>query len=264
MARIALGIEYDGTGYSGWQLQANCRSVQAELQRALSRVADHEVVLTAAGRTDAGVHALAMVAHFDSDAPRPLQAWVLGGNAESAADITVLWAQSVTEDFHARYSARSRTYLYRILNRRMRPALDRGRVCWIRQPLDAELMHQSAQALVGEHDFTSFRAAECQSSTPTRRLMEITVTRRGELVDLVVTANAFLHHMVRNLAGTLMAVGRGERPAGWVAEVLAARDRTVAGVTAPPQGLYFAGAAYAHGYGLPSYKLTDRFPGAAP
>ncbi|HVN41655.1 MAG TPA: tRNA pseudouridine(38-40) synthase TruA, partial [Steroidobacteraceae bacterium] len=244
MGRIALGIEYDGTAYSGWQQQAHRRTVQAELEGALSRVADHPVDLTAAGRTDAGVHALSMVAHFDSDAVRPLQAWVLGANAESAPDIAVLWAQPVAAEFHARYSARSRTYLYRILNRRMRPALERSRVCWVRQPLDAECMHEAAQALVGEHDFSSFRAAECQSNTPMRRLTAIAVTRRGEAIDLVVTANAFLHHMVRNIAGTLMAVGRGDHPAEWVAALLTARDRTQAGVTAPPQGLYFVGAQY--------------------
>jgi tRNA pseudouridine38-40 synthase len=264
MARIAIGIEYDGSSYSGWQQQEHCRSVQQELQGALSRVADHPVTLTAAGRTDAGVHALAMVAHFDSEAARPLQAWVLGGNAESAPEIALLWARAVPGDFHARYSALSRTYLYRILNRRMRPALDRARVCWVRHELDAERMHAAAQSLVGEHDFTSFRAAECQSSTPMRRLVEIGVSREGDTIDIVVSANAFLHHMVRNIAGTLLAVGRGDRPVDWVAAVLAARDRTLAGVTAPPQGLYFAAAAYPPGFGLPSVRLPAPQSGAAP
>jgi tRNA pseudouridine38-40 synthase len=263
MARIAIGIEYDGTSYSGWQQQSHCRSVQQELQRALSRVADHPVELTAAGRTDAGVHALEMVAHFEAAASRPLQAWVLGGNAESAPDISVLWAQAVPGEFHARYSALSRTYLYRILNRRMRPALDRGRVCWVRRPLDADRMHAAAQALVGEHDFSSFRAAECQSPTPMRRLDAIAVARDGDTVDILVTANAFLHHMVRNIAGTLLAVGRGDRPADSVRAVLVARDRTLAGVTAPPQGLYFAAASYPTGFGLPSVRLPAPKPGAA-
>jgi len=263
MARIAIGIEYDGSSYSGWQLQSHCRSVQQELERALSRVADHAVTLTAAGRTDAGVHAFCQVAHFDSEAKRALPAWALGGSAECASDVTVLWAHRVAEDFHARYSARSRTYLYRVLNRPMRPALERTRVCWIRRPLDAECMHEAAQALIGEHDFSAFRAAECQSSTPMRRLLEIAVVRRDEHVDILVRANAFLHHMVRNIAGTLLAVGCGERPAAWVAEVLALRERTRAGVTAPPQGLYFVGAEYAPEHGLPSYRLPPPRSGVA-
>ena len=264
MARIALGIEYDGSAYSGWQAQSHARSVQGELERALSRVADRPVTLTAAGRTDAGVHALAQVAHFDSDADRPLQAWVLGTNAESTADVSVLWAHPVPDDFSARYSALSRSYVYRVLNRPMRPALERDRVCWQRQPLDAGLMHEAAQVLVGEHDFGSFRAAQCQSRTPIRRLLEISVVRDGEYVDLHVRANAFLQHMVRNIAGVLLAVGRGDRPPQWVAEVLAVRDRTLGGVTAPPQGLYLAAVEYPSGLDLPSVRLHGLRPGATP
>jgi tRNA pseudouridine38-40 synthase len=264
MTRIALGIEYDGSAYSGWQSQSHARSVQGELESALSRVADHPVAITAAGRTDAGVHALAQVVHFDTAAARPLQAWVLGANAETADDVSVLWAQPVAGDFHARYSALSRSYVYRVLNRPMRPALDRGRVCWRRRLLDAGRMHDAAQALVGEHDFTSFRAAQCQSSTPVRRLFEVSVVRNGEFIDIRVRANAFLHHMVRNIAGTLLAVGSGDRAPGWVGEVLAARDRTQAGVTAPPQGLYFAGVEYPSGFGLPSVRLPGLSPGVAP
>ena len=210
------------------------------------------VELTAAGRTDAGVHALLQVAHFDSAAPRAPEAWVLGGTAASAADVSVLWAREVPDDFHARHSALSRSYRYRILNRRVRPALERGHCCWVRRPLDADAMHEAAQALVGEHDFSAFRAAECQSRTPMRRLEAIAVRRAGDHVFVEVTANAFLHHMVRNLVGTLLAVGGGERPRPWVAEVLAGRDRTRAGVTAPPQGLYFAGVRYDRRYGLPT------------
>jgi tRNA pseudouridine38-40 synthase len=264
MARIAIGIEYDGSAYSGWQTQPHARSVQGELEAALSRVADHPVAMTAAGRTDAGVHALAQVAHFDSDAARPLQAWVLGANAESAADVSVLWAHPVSEDFHARFSALSRTYVYRVLNRPMRPALDRERLCWRRRTLDAERMHEAAQALLGDHDFSSFRAAQCQSSTSMRRLLEISVTRCGEIIEIRVRANAFLHHMVRNIAGTLLAVGCGDRAPGWVDEVLAVRDRTRAGVTAPPQGLYFAGVEYPSGFGLPSVRLPGLRPGVTP
>jgi len=252
MARVALGIEYDGSAYSGWQLQSHARSVQGELQRALSRIADHDVQLTAAGRTDAGVHALMQVAHFDTRASRPEQAWVRGGSTESAPDVTILWARPVPERFHARFDAISRSYLYRILNRPARPALERSRACWLRRPLDAGTMHAAAQVLVGERDFSAFRAAECQSSTPVRRLISIGVERRGEVVEISVRANAFLHHMVRNIAGTLLAIGTGDRPVAWVADVLAARDRTLAGATAPPQGLYFAGVEYPPEFGLPS------------
>lgn len=264
MARVAIGIEYDGSGYSGWQSQGHARSVQAELESALSRVADHPVEITAAGRTDAGVHALAQVAHFDTGASRPLQAWVLGANAWTPGDISVLWAREASESFHARFSALSRTYLYRILNRPMRPAIDRLRVCWRRRELDAGRMHAAAQALVGEHDFSAFRASECQSRTPMRRVFEARVQRSGELVEITVRANAFLHHMVRNIAGSLIAVGSGDRPEGWIGEVLAGRDRTRAGATAPPEGLYFAGVEYPSGFGLPSGRLPGQRQGVTP
>jgi tRNA pseudouridine38-40 synthase len=252
MARIALGIEYDGSAYSGWQQQAHARGVQSALQEALGSVAGHPVELTAAGRTDAGVHALMQVAHFDSDAPRPLHAWALGGTAAAAEDVTVLWARAVPDRFHARYSALSRTYLYRVLNRPLRPALERQRACWVRRPLDAEAMHRAAQCLLGEHDFSSFRAAECQSSTPMRRLLEAEVARQGEIVQFRVRANAFLHHMVRNLVGSLLLVGTGQRTEDWMADLLEARDRTRAGATAPPQGLYFAAVEYPAEFDLPS------------
>ncbi len=264
MARIAIGIEYDGTSYSGWQAQGHAPSVQAQLEAALSRVADHPVAITAAGRTDAGVHALAQVAHFDTHAGRPDHAWALGATAWTPSDISVLWARAVPDEFHARFSALSRTYLYRILNRPMRPALDRLRVCWRRRPLDVASMHEAAQALVGERDFTSFRAAECQSSTPMRRLLDIAVARRGEWVEIEVRANAFLHHMVRNIAGSLIEVGSGDRPPGWLAEVLEARDRTRAGPTAPPEGLYFAGVEYPSGFALPSGRLRGQSLGGTP
>jgi tRNA pseudouridine38-40 synthase len=251
MARIAIGVEYDGTAYSGWQRQQRVPSVQAALERALSRVADHEVQLTAAGRTDAGVHALLQVAHFDTTSSRPGQAWVLGGSAECREDVSILWARQVPDEFHARFSALSRSYLYRIVNRRVRPALDRSRACWIRRPLDADAMHAAAQSLAGEHDFSAFRAAECQSPTPVRRVAGVAVRRDADRVEIAITANAFLHHMVRNVAGTLIAVGVGDRPAGWVAGLLASRDRTQAGATAPAQGLYLAGVEYDARWGLP-------------
>jgi tRNA pseudouridine38-40 synthase len=264
MPRIALGIEYDGSAYSGWQLQAHAPSVQAELERALAGIAGHEVSLTAAGRTDAGVHALMQVAHFDTTVARPEHAWSLGGTAASSDDVTVLWAREVPGQFHARHSALSRTYVYRILNRRMRPALERRRVCWVRRPLDAARMHRAAQCLLGELDFSSFRAAECQSSTPMRCVFDIGVERHGEVVEITVRANAFLHHMVRNFAGSLLLVGGGDRPEAWLAEVLEARDRTRAGPTAPPQGLYFAGPEYPAGFGLPCAPRGSGRLGAGP
>ena len=264
MPRIAVGIEYDGSGYAGWQQQAHARGVQGEIERALSGVAGHAVQLVAAGRTDAGVHALMQVAHFDTTAVRPAQAWSLGGTAASADDVTVLWAREVTEAFHARYSARSRTYRYRILNRRMRPALDRQRVCWVRRPLDAERMHLAAQCLLGERDFSSFRAAECQSATPMRRLLELGVERHGDVVEVTARANAFLHHMVRNIAGSLLLVGSGDRPVTWLAEAAEARDRRQAGPTAPPQGLYFAGVEYPPEFALPCEPPASGRLGAGP
>jgi tRNA pseudouridine38-40 synthase len=251
MARIALGIEYDGGAYSGWQLQSHAPSVQGALQTALGSVAAHPVELTAAGRTDAGVHALMQVAHFDSGVSRPDHAWALGGTAAAPDDLTVLWAREVPDHFHARHSALSRTYAYRIVNRSLRPALDRDRVCWVRRPLDAAAMQRAAQRLLGEHDFSAFRAAECQSSTAMRRLLEATVHRSDDTVRITVRANAFLHHMVRNLIGTLAAVGRGELSPQDVAAILASRDRALAGVTAPPAGLKLVEVLYPAHYGLP-------------
>jgi tRNA pseudouridine38-40 synthase len=249
--RVAVGIEYAGTRYAGWQRQDSAASVQAEVEAALARVADHPVELTCAGRTDGGVHALAQVAHFDTGATRPMRGWALGANTHLPPDIAVLWATPVPDDFHARFAALARSYRYVILNRSTRAAVLRDRACWWHAPLDAERMHAAAQSLVGEHDFTSFRAAQCQSRVPVRRLEQIAVRRDGEFVTLEVTANAFLHHMVRNIVGTLLAVGEGAQPVAWVAELLAARDRTAAGPTAPACGLYFAAVRYPQRFGVP-------------
>ncbi len=257
MARIALGIEYDGGAYAGWQQQAHARSVQGALQASLAVIAGHEIELTAAGRTDAGVHALLQVAHFDTLQSRPEQAWTLGGTAGAPDDVSVLWSRVVPDAFHARYSALSRTYFYRILNRPIRPAIDRQRVCWIRRSLDAPAMHRAAQQLLGEHDFSSFRAAECQSSSAMRRMLAIEVRRVGAEVGVVVSANAFLQHMVRNIVGSLLLVGSGQRSEGWLAEVLDARDRRRAGPTAPPQGLYLAGVEYPPEFALPSHEAAS-------
>jgi tRNA pseudouridine38-40 synthase len=236
--RLAVGIEYDGTRYAGWQHQPGLQTVQNCVQKALSAVADHPVSVTAAGRTDAGVHACSQVAHFDTVASRPVRGWVLGANSHLPPDIAINWALEVEPSFHARHTAQGRTYRYCMLRRATRPAILRDRVCWTRAALDAEAMHEGAQALVGEHDFSSFRAVECQSTTAMRHVEAIAVRSDGPLVVLEISANSYLHHMVRNIAGTLMTVGAGERPPAWVAETLAARDRTRAGITAPASGLY--------------------------
>ncbi len=237
--------------------------MQLEVERALWEVADHAVQVTAAGRTDAGVHALGQVAHFDSLAQRTPRAWMLGANAALPEDITVRWAQPVADEFHARYSALSRTYLYRIVNEACRPALLRRRVCWVRRPLDAAAMHAAAQALLGEHDFSSFRAAECQSRSALRRVTHIAVERRGTTLELSVRANAFLHHMVRNIAGALIAVGAGRHPTDWVEELLTARDRRLGAATAPPQGLYLAQVEYPPAFGVPPAGMADVCPAGA-
>ena len=250
--RIALGLEYDGSAFSGWQSQAHAHGVQTSVEAALSEVANHAVTVTAAGRTDAGVHAAMQVVHFDSDSVRTERGWVLGTNTHLPPQVSALWARVVPEAFHARYSAFARRYRYLILNRVPRPALAAQRVAWVRDPLDVERMHEAAQLLLGEHDFSSFRAAECQARTPMRYMHEITVERHGELVVLSVLANAFLHHMVRNIAGVLIAIGTGERPVRWARDVLEARDRTQGGITAPAAGLYLAGVRYSPNLGLPS------------
>jgi tRNA pseudouridine38-40 synthase len=258
--RWAVGLEYDGTGYAGWQTQGTSPSIQSACERAFSTVADHSVALTCAGRTDAGVHAIAQVAHFDTQATRTARSWVLGANAQLEAGVSALWAVAVAERFHARYSAVSRTYRYLILNRSTRPAIDHNRVCWVHAPLDAERMATAAAPLVGEHDFSAFRAAECQSRTPMRRVEAIDVKRIGAYVTIEIRANAFLHHMVRNIAGVLLRIGSGEADVGWAQEVLAGRDRRRGGVTAPPSGLYLVGVSYPAEFGLPPVDLAGARP----
>jgi tRNA pseudouridine38-40 synthase len=250
--RLAIGVEYVGTRYAGWQRQPYAPSVQAEVERALAAIAAHPVAVTCAGRTDTGVHALGQVVHFDTESLRPMRGWTLGANTELPPDVAVQWVAPVPDDFHARYSATARTYRYLIVNRATRAPLFRGRAWCVYAPLDAERMHAAAQALVGEHDFSAFRAAECQSRVPIRRLQRLEVRRAGEQLTVEVTANAFLHHMVRNLVGTLVEVGDGSQPVEWVAETLASRDRRLAGPTAPPDGLYFARVEYPARFGLPS------------
>lgn len=251
MSRIALGIEYDGTGFFGWQRLAHGPNVQAEVEAALSFVADHAVAVTCAGRTDAGVHARCQVVHFDSESQRDERAWTLGANTRLPVGVSVLWAKPMPDDFHARFSARARRYRYTLLNRAIRPALDARYVSWERRPLDAEAMHRAAQALIGEHDFSAFRAISCQAAHARRCVLDISVFREGERVHVDIQANAFLHHMVRNIVGSLLEVGTGERSVEWMAEVLATRDRAQAGATAPAQGLTFIGPRYPAQWALP-------------
>jgi tRNA pseudouridine38-40 synthase len=249
--RYALGIEYDGSEFLGWQRNHDSATVQAAVEDALSFVANHPVEVVCAGRTDAGVHAACQVVHFDSDAGRDERAWLMGGNTRLPRSVRVLWCRSVAEQFHARYSARARRYRYSILNRAVPPAMQRQFFSWERLPLDAARMHRAAQALLGEHDFSAFRTAQCQAKHPIRELQAITVKRDGERVSIEVQANAFLHHMVRNIVGSLVPIGRGEKPEAWVAELLAGKDRTVAGPTAPAEGLVFLGPKYPGEWSLP-------------
>lgn len=249
--RVALSVEYDGTRYMGWQRQRHGDTVQERVESALSGVANHPVEVACAGRTDAGVHAVGQVIHFDSDADRSMRAWVLGTNTNLPDDIAIRWAQPVPEAFHARFSARSRRYRYVIDNRWVRPALHQKRVTWHYHRLDESRMHDAGLALVGEHDFSSYRALGCQAKHPVRELYELSVHRSGDYLYLDVHANGFLHHMVRNIAGVLMAIGQGERPVEWAEELLDVRDRTLGGVTAPPHGLYFVTAYYDQDFDLP-------------
>lgn len=250
--RFALGVEYDGGDYSGWQRLARPgepdlrgeATVQATLEEALSFVAGRQVEVTCAGRTDAGVHASCQVVHFDTTVNREPRGWVLGTTSRLPASVCVRWCVPVAADFHARFSARARRYRYRILNRSVRPALERQYLSWERRPLDADAMHRAAQALLGENDFSAFRTVHCQAPHARRDLQYIAVRRDGDIVEMEVQANAFLHHMVRNIVGSLLLVGRGDQPEGWIAELLAGRDRTVAGPTAPSSGLVFVGPRY--------------------
>jgi len=249
--RIALGIEYDGTSYNGWQRQKTGLGVQQRLEEALTIVANEDVGVICAGRTDTGVHASGQVIHFDTNSERSNRGWLLGANSNLPSDVTVVWAQPVDEEFHARFSATARSYRYVILNRLQRSALHRNRAWWVYEPLDAARMHEAAQQLVGRHDFSAFRAAACQAKSPVREIRHIAVSRSDNWLTLEVTANAFLQHMVRNIAGTLAAVGQGEQNIDWVTTVLESRDRKAGGLAAPPHGLTLVGVEYPESFGLP-------------
>lgn len=257
--RIAIGVEYNGSGFQGWQRQSRATTVQGCLEQALAEVANHSVTLITAGRTDAGVHATYQVAHFDTHSRRSEYAWWRGSNSHLPPLVSVLWAIPVAGDFHARYSARTRAYRYVLLNRNMRPAVWHGLAGWEYRPLALEPMREAASMLLGEHDFSAFRAAGCQAKSPVRRISHIEVSRHSDWVCFDIRADGFLQHMVRNIVGVLSAIGAGEQPPLWAQQVLASRDRTRGGVTAVPGGLYLTAIEYPPEYCLPAPQPPVRF-----
>ncbi|OAN13560.1 tRNA pseudouridine(38,39,40) synthase TruA [Photobacterium jeanii] len=257
--RIALGIEYDGAKYRGWQRQQDVISVQGELEKALSKIANQPVEVFCAGRTDAGVHGTGQVVHFDADCDRPLKAWAMGVNTHLPKDIAVRWSKEVSEDFHARFSATARRYRYVICNTALRPAILSHGVSHYHGDLDEKLMHEAGQYLLGENDFTSFRATYCQANSPWRCLHHLKVTRHGQYVIIDIKANAFLHHMVRNITGSLIKVGRGEEKPEWMGWLLEQKDRSIAGATAKPGGLYLIEVDYPEEFGIPKVPAGPLF-----
>jgi tRNA pseudouridine38-40 synthase len=259
--RYALGIEYDGSGFCGWQRQNHSPSVQLKVEQALATVAAHPVTVICAGRTDTGVHARCQVVHFDTTSSRSDRQWMLGVNSNLPDAVRVQWIRKVDDSFHARFGALSRSYQYRILNRWVRPAIGVNYLGWVRQELDEGQMHNAAQVLQGKHDFSAFRSAGCSSQHAIREISAISISRRKDIVTIDITANAFLYHMVRNIVGSLLEVGRGEKPAAWLGEVLEGGDRKVAGVTAESQGLYFMNVRYDPKYNLPDTPEAFPFAG---
>lgn len=248
--RIALMLEYDGSHFHGWQAQKGLRTVQSVVEKALSHVADHPVNVVCAGRTDTGVHATSQFVHFDTTSERLIRAWIHGGNSFLPKDVCIKWGKDVDDSFHARHSATARRYCYCIYNAPLRPALMRANLTWQYRQLNHELMQEAGQYLIGEHDFTSFRSMECQSKTPMRYVKDLKVTRNDNIITIDIIANAFLHHMVRNIAGVLMAIGSERKPVPWIEDVLLAKDRRLGAETAPPYGLYFVNAQYPKEYGI--------------
>ncbi len=249
--RIALGLEYDGSRFLGWQTQPGGGAVQDALEKALAGIAGEPIATTCAGRTDSGVHARAQVVHFDTDATRPNSAWVRGVNALLPDTVAVLWSCPVDSEFHARFSALARNYRYELLNRPVRPALEATRVGWLHQPLDVGRMREAAAHLVGENDFSAFRSSECQAKSPVRTLHSLEIEERNGRIHFVLRANAFLHHMVRNIVGTLVYVGKGKHPPAWAKAVLLSRKRSEAAPTFGPEGLYLEKIEYESKWGLP-------------
>lgn len=251
MKRIVLGIEYDGTHFSGWQFQPGLRTIQDELEKAISKVADERIQITCAGRTDAGVHAIGQVIHFDTNAKRPEKAWFLGVNSNLQNDIVVTWAKEISSEFSARFSAIERHYCYLINTDKVNSAINRHRMLWHPTLLDTLAMQEAAQYLLGEHDFSSFRAADCQSTSPMRCMNEILISRQQSIIRMDFRANAFLHHMVRNIVGTLLPIGHLKKSPTWMKEVLSAKDRKAADITAAPHGLYLIKMRYPEEFNMP-------------
>jgi len=249
--RIALGVEYDGASFAGWQSQPHGNTVQDALERALGAVAGTGIRTVCAGRTDAGVHASAQVVHFDTDVRRPTSAWVRGVNSHLPPAVAVRWAQPMPDEFHARFSARARSYRYLLVNRPVRPAILHGRAGWHHAPLDIDAMAAATVHVLGEHDFSSFRAASCQANSPIKIVHSAAIVRNSDLIVFDITANAFLHHMVRNLVGALVEVGKGRHTSDWLAELLATCDRSRAAATFDAAGLYLVGVDYGPGWQLP-------------
>jgi len=249
--RLALGVSYFGQAYDGWQSQLSGNTVQDKLEAALGKFTQQRVSTVCAGRTDAGVHGLMQVVHFDTELDRDLNSWVRGPNSYLPHDIAVQWARAVPDSFHSRASAIGRRYAYVLLESQVRPSVERGRVGWVFRPVDHDAMRAAAQLLLGEHDFTSFRASQCQAKSPVKTMRRVEITRRGAYWRFEFEANAFLHHMIRNLMGCLLVIGRGDQPVAWMRDVLDARDRNVAAPTFSPDGLYFMGPCYEDHWGLP-------------
>jgi tRNA pseudouridine38-40 synthase len=257
--RVALGVEYDGSGFCGWQRQLDVDSVQAKIEKALSYVANEPITVSCAGRTDTGVHGTGQVVHFDTNVQRPMTAWTQGVNANLPNSVAVRWAKEVDDSFHARYSALARRYRYVIYNHKLRPGILSAGVSHYHGDIDEKLMHQAAQLFVGEHDFTSFRALHCQSKTPFRNVHQVNVTRQGMYIMVDIQANAFLHHMVRNIVGSLLQIGLGNQPIEWISELLALKNRKQAAATAKPNGLYLVDVTYPEQYQLPKLPLGPLF-----
>lgn len=257
--RYALGVEYDGSNYYGWQRQKDVISVQQEVEAALSKIADEPIEVVCAGRTDTGVNATNQVVHFDTNKLRKDVAWTLGVNTHLPKDIAITWVHQVNEDFHARFSATARRYRYIINNSRLRSAILSRGISFCHQPLNEALMHQAAQYLVGRHDFTSFRTVHCQSKSPNRTLYHCDISRQGDYVIIDIRGNAFLHHMVRNIAGSLMKVGQELAPVSWIKQVLEAKNRCVAGITGPAAGLYFVAVDYPEQFQIPKQRPGPLF-----
>jgi tRNA pseudouridine38-40 synthase len=255
--RIAAIVEYEGADYSGWQRQVGGRTIQGCVEQALSKVADHSIDVACAGRTDAGVHGLGQVIHFDTDAVRSERGWLFGTNSNLPRNIALTWVGEVNDSFHARFSAVRRRYRYVIFNRPVRPTFLAKRTTWEYRPLDEKRMHEAARHLLGEHDFSSYRTLACQAKSPVRTVHHLDVQRNKDLVIIDIEANAFLHHMVRNIAGVLITIGADERPTDWAQEVLELRNRTLGGVTASAAGLYFMEVGYSDEYGIPAPPNTS-------